>query len=282
MIMKSILVSLVFIPHLIIGMSEPSTEREKEAESITDEIAVLRKQKEKTAVLSLLTMPKLPLELDWNIYNKLVKFCSYEHAPLIKALLESTLKADCYTRFGEYNQYKVTLFTRAVGYACENQELGMVRLLLEKGANPSAQSLLPSDNQELNMRRGIKYDMQNYMSPLHRVASAVHEERVPLVSLLVEHGADLNVPEYGSTCFMQIVSTYISLIHQTKGPTVNSNKRYELIAKCLSRGAQINFPSECGFGDRCVLTPLQFVKKYQRTELIALFEEHQKKKRNNA
>ena len=138
--MKSILVSLVFIPHLIIGMSEPCAEREKEAERITNEIAVLRKQKEKTAVLSLLTMPKQPLELDWNIYNKLVKFCSYEHVPLMKALLESTLSANSYCCTGQDNKYKLTLFTRAMDDACNSQELGMVRLFLEKGANPSLQS----------------------------------------------------------------------------------------------------------------------------------------------
>ncbi len=276
--MKRILVSLIFIPHLIISMAQYSIEQEKESEIIVDEIAVLRKQKEKTAVLRLLTMPKQPLELDFCVYDKLVKFCSYEYVPLMKTLLESTLKADCHWRFGEY---KETLFTRAVDGACNNQELGMVRLLLEKGANPSVQSLLRSDNPELNVRRGPEYDKKDYISPLHRIATSVREEQIPLMSLLVEHGADLNTPEHGSTCFMKIVSAYTSLLYQLGRPTANSNKRYDLIAKCLSRGARINFPGECGFGEYGVLTPLQFAQRVKRTELVALFEEHEKKRSNN-
>lgn len=269
--MKKILL-IVLVPCFMIAMDKPAAQMKQHADRIVDEVSALRKPKEKKIVSELLSLsPAKKLEIDAAVFSKVKQVCSYEYVPLMKALLDKRIiNVNCYSLWGESGQYKQTLFTQAIAYARENNELGMVRLLLDKGANPSVKSVLLLGDP--TPPRPDQDNKEDFISPLSRIAHSCREVDMFLIYLLVQNGADINTLEQGWTCFMRQLNNYIG--NRAFASAGQNPKQYELIRKLLSCGADIHVPSKSTKG---TLTPLQLAIATDQKELVALFEEHQKK-----
>ncbi len=128
------------------------------------------------------------------------------------------------------NQHSADGFT-GLGYACFFAHLDLARLLLDAGADPN-----------LAARNALA------VSPLH---SAVATDRLPLVELLLSHGALPN-PEEGSG---------MTPLHTAAG---HGNR--EIIARLLAAGAHPAHPARDG------RTPADIARHYNHPEIAAELE----------
>lgn len=268
--MKKLLLCLIVIPVLMIGMGAVS-DLEKEAEKIADEIAVLRKPKQKKEILNFLQLSKQPTNMDTR-YSGVSKLCKGEYVPLMKKLIESeVISANAYyMRKG----FTCTLLTDAISYAINHYdyEIGMVRLLLEKGAETN-QPALPYCYLEDYPSNSVKQELS--CSPLLLATQPCTTDFLPLISLLLQHKARPNTVEQGKTAFMNVLFLYRYFLDEQKRPTEKSTKVYSVIEEFLQRGASVKIPSLCD-GQNISLTPVQYAQKYQRAELLELFNQYAK------
>lgn len=260
LIMKKLLF-LVLVPVISLAMDAP-----KEAREIARNIVRLKKRKaieeEEKRVLTFLKLPPQPEHMDSTMFFVIALACTPEDIPLMDQLIaKKTITANAHTKV--YGRC-CTLLGVSIYHAVNNgYDLKMVELLLQKGANVDQET----------MEHGKSTYVEDYTTPLEFATSKQDRQgdpQIPLIKLLLQHKADPNRKSRDRTPFMNLVQKYVNRYEKDQPPI------YELIKECLEKyGASVDVESKALYS-RFVGTPFQYVKEKQATQLINLFEEHQR------
>ncbi len=123
----------------------------------------------------------------------------------------------------------------------ETTSLDIIKLLLDKGANPNARLKLFPPYRALGPDRGADMILTMDTTPLFRAAKAGD---VAAIKLLLEHGADPNVPQlWGITPLMAAANFGANEI-DTRGRFKTQAEAIESIKLLVAAGADVNARDE--------------------------------------
>ena len=166
------------------------------------------------------------------------------HFDLAKLLIEKGANIDEWDWWGRTPLYETAdLDTLPYGgrpdhLSLDNTSaLDLMKLLLDKGANPSPRLRLFPPYRSLGADRGGDSALTTGATPLYRAARAGD---VPAVKLLLAHGADPNLPNrFGDTPVMAAAGLGASKV-DTRGKYITDQEAVDTIDLLVAAGANVN------------------------------------------
>ncbi|MBN1240554.1 MAG: ankyrin repeat domain-containing protein, partial [Gammaproteobacteria bacterium] len=148
---------------------------------------------------------------------------------------------DFFGRTPLYNAVDLHTPPRSAEYILLNGDrttaMDLIRLLLDRGADPNIQLKHRPQYREAIAERGADIMLSTGATPLLRAARAADTE---VVRLLLEHGAIAELPnQYGVTPFMAAAGVGFG-VRATRGRGATEAERIETLKLLLDAGAKIN------------------------------------------
>ncbi|HEX7081563.1 MAG TPA: ankyrin repeat domain-containing protein [Gammaproteobacteria bacterium] len=183
-----------------------------------------------------ITDPDRTTPLNLAIYNG--------HFDFAKALIEAGADVNKWDFAGRTPLYHaVDLHTppsnarNALLHGDETDAMDLIRLLLDRGADPNIQLKHRPQFRDAVFERGTDVMLSTGATPLLRAARAGDTE---VVRLLLEHGAIAELPnQYGVTPFMAAAGVGFG-IRATRGQDATEEDRIETLKVLLEAGADVN------------------------------------------